>query len=135
MLISDPEAPIARMKPSWGVGSIVAILLSIAAALLGAVRAKGLLSLALLLVGAWTLLSAFVIVDREDRTFYAGWGIVLAGLAFSYVLPLRFALGLVLIALVVLILATVSFGRTPKMSAAAAPPPSAAGETPAATAI
>ncbi|MDG6964658.1 MAG: hypothetical protein JRN27_02280 [Nitrososphaerota archaeon] len=123
------------MKPSWGVGSIVAILLSIAAALLGAVRAKGLLSLALLLVGAWTLLSAFVIVDREDRTFYAGWGIVLAGLAFSYVLPLRFALGLVLIALVVLILATVSFGRTPKMSAAAAPPPSAAGETPAATAI
>lgn len=123
------------MKPSWGVGSIVAILLSIAAALLGAVRAKGLLSLALLLVGAWTLLSAFVIVDREDRTFYAGWGIVLAGLALSYVLPLRFALGLVLIALVVLILATVSFGRTPKMSAAAAPPPSAAGETPAATAI
>lgn len=114
---------------------MVAILLSIAAALLGAVGAKGLLSLALLLVGAWTLLSAFVIVDREDRTFYAGWGIVLAGLALSYVLPLRFALGLVLIALVVLILATVSFGRTPKMSAAAAPPPSAAGETPAATAI
>jgi hypothetical protein len=123
------------MKLSWGVGSLVAILLSIAAALLGAVGAKGLLSLALLLVGAWTLLSAFVIVDREDRTFYAGWGIVLAGLALSYVLPLRFALGLVLIALVVLILATVSFGRTPKMSAAAAPPPSAAGETPAATAI
>ena len=108
------------MKLSWGVGSIVAILLSIAAALLGVVGAKGSLSLALLLVGAWTLLSSFVIVDREDRPFYAGWGIVLAGLAFSYVLPLRFALGLILIALVVLILATMSFGRKPKTPAAAA---------------
>lgn len=114
---------------------MVAVLLSTAAGLLGVVGAKGALSLALLLVGAWTLLSAFVIVDREDRTFYTGWGIVLAGLSLSYVIPFRYALGLVLIAVVVLIVATVTFGRAPRMSAAAAPPPSTTGETPAATAI
>ena len=123
------------MKFSWGIGVVIAVLLSAAAALLGLVGLRGLVSLMLFLFGAWTFVSAFVVVDREDRTFFAGWGVVFAGLSLSYVLPLRYALALILIAVVVLIVVTVYFGRTPKMYTAATSPRSAAGETPAATAI
>jgi hypothetical protein len=123
------------MKPSWGIGVVVAILLSVALGLLGVVHLRGTVSLILLLTGAWTFLSAFVIVDKEDRTFYAGWGVVIAGLSLTYVISLADALALILIAIVLLIIVTVYFGKSPKDFTAATHPQPAAGETPAATAI
>ncbi len=89
----------------------MAVLLSAAAGLLGLVGVKGTFALVLLLVGLWTLVAAFTFAERGDRPFYAGWGVVLAGLSLTYLVPLRDALGLILVAVVVLILATAYFGR------------------------
>ncbi|MDE1853813.1 MAG: hypothetical protein KGI38_08725 [Thaumarchaeota archaeon] len=123
------------MKPSWGIGIVVAVLVSIAVGLLGLVSLSGFVSLVLVLIGLWTIVSAFAFVERKDRTFYAGWGIVITGLSLGYVIPLQYALALILLAVVVLILVTVFFGKAPKLYTAATSPPSPAGETPAASAI
>ncbi|MDG6920268.1 MAG: hypothetical protein JRN44_00725 [Nitrososphaerota archaeon] len=120
------------MKSTWGVGALVAALLAVAAGLLKLVALRGTVSLALLLIGLWTFVTAFAFVGREDRAFYAGWGVVIAGLSLTYLIPLTEALGLILIAVAILIVVTVYFGRAPKdLSAAASPPPSQGG-TPAA---
>jgi hypothetical protein len=123
------------MKPSWGIGIVVAVLLSVAVALLGLVNLQGTVSLILLLVGLWTILAAFFIEERKDRNFFVGWGIIITGLSLSYVLPLQYALALILIAIVGLILVTVYFGKAPRVYAAATTRPSPGGGTPAATAI
>jgi hypothetical protein len=109
------------LKSTWGIGALVAVLLSVAAGLLEVVDVKGTFALMLLLVGLWTLVAAFTFAGRDDRTFYAGWGVVLAGLSLPYLVPLRDALGLILVAIVILIIATVYFGRSRGKAQAQAP--------------
>ncbi len=120
------------MKPSWGVGTIVAILLSVAAFLLQLVDLRGMISLILLLCGLWTLVAAFTLVDRKDRSYYSGWGVVIAALSLFDVIPFDYTIALVLLAIVALIIINVYIGKTPKIFTAATSPPSPAGETPAA---
>jgi len=120
---------------SWGVGIIVAILISAAVYSFGLVSPDYAISLLLLLVGLWTVTCALVIVERNDRWYYCGWGVVLAFLSLFPFLPAGYTIGLVLIAIVALILLYVYVGGTSKMITAARSPPTPAGETPAATAI
>ena len=118
----------------WGVGIIVAILLSAAAFFFG-LHLKSTISLGLLLVGLWTIVCALVLVDQQDRWYYSGWGVVLAFLSLFAFLPARYTIGLVLIAIVALILLYVYLGGSSRMINAARAPPAPAGGTPAATAI
>ena len=118
----------------WGVGIIVAILLSAAAFSFG-LHINYTISLGLLLVGLWTIVCALLLVDRKDRWYYAGWGVVLAFLSLFAFLPAGYTVGLVLIAIVVLILLYVYVGQSEKMITAARAPPAPAGGTPAAIAI
>ncbi|MGP8126048.1 MAG: hypothetical protein ACLQEQ_09360 [Nitrososphaerales archaeon] len=120
---------------SWGVGIIVAILLSAAVYSFGLVGLDHAISLSLLLVGLWTIVCALFLVERKDRWYYSGWGVVLAFLSLFAFLPAGYTIGLVLIAIVALILLYVYVGGTSKMITATRAPPSPAGETPAATAI
>jgi nicotinamide riboside transporter PnuC len=122
------------MKPSWGVGVVVAILISIAVGLLGEEGIQWTLSVILLLVGVWTIVSAFAFVEAKDKNYYAGWGIIISGLSLTYIIPLQDAIALILLAMVVLILVTLYSGRRPKAIMAATNRPAPAGETPAATA-
>ncbi len=75
------------MKPSWGVGTTIAVLLSIVVYLVGIVDLRGMVSLALLLCGLWTLVAAFTIVEQKDRNYYSGWGIVIAALSLFEFIP------------------------------------------------
>lgn len=113
------------MKPGYGVGVVVAFLVSFAVFLFGVVDFRGLLSLLLLLTGLWTVVAAAALVPPSERVYYASWGVVLAILSATYVISLRYALGLVLIALVVLIVFSY-YGRKgpagPRQGAPAAPP-------------
>lgn len=120
------------MKPGWGVGVIVAVLLSAAFLLLGIVDLRGTVSLILLLSGLWTVVVAFTIVERKDRTYYSSWGVVIAALSLSYFIELRYAIAVILLAIVALIVINVYIGKTPKLYKAATNPTPAAGETPAA---
>jgi hypothetical protein len=123
------------MKPGWGVGIIVAILVSVAVYLFGIVNFSGMISMILLLCGLWTLLASFVIVEIKDRSYYMGWGVVIAALSLFDFIPFNYTIALVLMAVVVLILINVYLGRTPKMYNAATAPTPGGGGTPAATAI
>lgn len=122
------------MKVSWGVGEIVAILLSLIYYLFLLPEPKYALSLFLLLSGLWTLVAGLVLVEKKDRTYYSSWGVVVAVLStFAFLQP-NYALGLVLVAIVALILLTAFNYRSGKMyTAATQSSPSTAGETPAAS--
>ncbi len=120
------------MKISWGVGVIIAILLSLAALLFG-LSATLSISLFLLLSGLWTVVAGLSLVDRKDRTYYTAWGVVVAILSLFAYLPLQYTIGLVLVAIVALILVTAYAGRSGKIYAATSQsPPASTGETPAA---
>ena len=115
---------------------IVAVLLSAAAYLFGLVKSPSYtVSLALLLIGLWTIACALTIVERKDRNYYGGWGVVIAVLSLFAFLPLQYAIGLLLFALVALILLYAYTGRTDKIITAARTPPAPTGGTPAASAI
>ena len=119
----------------WGVGIIVAILLSAAAYSFGLLGFDHTISLGLLLVGLWTIVCALFLVERKDMWYYSGWGVVLAFLSLFAFLPAGYTIGLVLIAIVALILLYVYLGGSSRMVTAARAPPAPAGGTPAATAI
>ena len=114
---------------------MVAILLSVASYLFGLSFASTVgetVSLMLLLVGLWTIVAAFVIIDHRDRAYYGGWGVVLAVLSvFAYIQP-GYALGVLLIAIVLLILIMALAGRGGHVLTAATTAPTPAGDTPAA---
>jgi len=123
------------LKPGWGVGIIVAILVSAAVYLFGIINFAGMISMILLLCGLWTLIAAFAIVELKDRSYYMGWGVVIAALSLFDFIPFNYTIALVLMAIVVLILVNVYLGKTPKMYNAATTHTSPAGGTPAATAV
>ena len=101
-------------KPGWGVGTIVAILLSVSVYFIGFVSLQGMVSLILLLCGLWTVVVAFVVVERKDRSYYSGWGVVIAALSLSYFIQLQYALAVILLAIIALIIINIYIGKTPK---------------------
>ena len=108
------------MKPSYGLGILVVVLLTAAVYLIGAVDMQGAVSMGLLLAGLWTLVAAFMLVASGERGYYAGWGIILACLSLSYFVPIQDAVALILIAIVGLIVVSAYHTRAPK--AAPLPP-------------
>ena len=120
------------MKPSWGIGTAVAILVSVAVGLLGSLSLQGTISLLLLLAGLWTIAAAFLVVDKKDRSYYSAWGVVIAALSLAYLIPIQYELALILLAIVALIIINVYIGKTPKIYEAATNPAPPAGPTPAA---
>ena len=122
------------MRLGWGMGVVIAVLLSAAAYLFGLVDAIHTLSLVFLLVGLWTIGGALFVVERKDRNYYGGWGVVLSFLSLFAFLPIQYAVGLLLIAVVALILLYAYAGRTGKMITAATAPTAPPGGTPAASA-
>jgi len=121
------------MKPSWGIGMVVAILISIAVWLLNVVTFAGMVSLVLLLCGLWTIFAALLIVETRDRTFYSSWGVVVAALSLFYFIPPDYTIALILLAIVALIIINVYLGKTPRIYEASTNPTPAGGGTPAAS--
>jgi hypothetical protein len=103
------------MKPGYGLGVLVVVLLTAAVALLGLLGPQGAVSMGLLLAGLWTIAAAFFLVAAKERSYYAGWGIIITGLSFTYYIPVQDAVGLILIAIVALIVVTAYFARAPRV--------------------
>jgi hypothetical protein len=121
------------VKPGWGIGTIVAILVSVAVWLLNIVNFSGMISLILLLCGLWTVVAAFVLVETRDRTYYSAWGVVIAALSLFNFIPLNYTIALILLAIVALIIINVYVGKAPKIFEAATTPTPTGGGTPAAS--
>jgi hypothetical protein len=91
------------LKPSLGIGVLLATLVSIVVFLFGLVGYDWLVALLLLLNGLWILVYGFVEAGSEDRLYYAGTGAVIAGLAGFVPFPPAYALGIVLVLVIVII--------------------------------
>lgn len=111
---------------------VVAVLVSVAVGLLGSLSIQATISLLLLLAGLWTVVAAFLIVDRKDRNYFTAWGVVIAALSLAYIIPIQYELALILLAIVALIVIFVYIGKAPKLYEAATNPSPPAGTTPAA---
>lgn len=111
---------------------VVAVLLAVALGLIGSFPPQATISLLLLLVGLWTVVAAFAVVDRKDRSYYSGWGVVIALLSLSYFVQLQYQLAIILLAVIAIIVINVYIGKAPKIYEAATNPAPAGGPTPAA---
>ncbi|MDV3277995.1 MAG: hypothetical protein LYZ69_05950 [Nitrososphaerales archaeon] len=91
------------MKPSLGIGVILATLVSLVLFLFGFVDYAWLGACLLLLNGLWILVYGLVEAGSGDKLYYSGWGLVMAGLSTFVVLPLAYTVG----ATIVLIIAVI----------------------------
>lgn len=91
------------MKPSLGIGIILATLVSLVAFLFGFVNYSWLAALLLLLNGLWIVVYGVVEAERRDKLYYAGWGLIMVGLSTFVVLPLAYTFGVVIVLIIVVI--------------------------------
>ena len=92
-----------NLKPSFGIGIILATLVSLVVYLFGLVNYSWLAALLLLLNGLWILVYGAVEAERRDKLYYAGWGLIMAGLSTFVVLPLAYTFGVVLVLIIAVI--------------------------------
>jgi len=91
------------MKPSLGIGVILATLVSLAVFLFGFVSYAWLGALLLLLNGLWIVVYGTLEAERRDRLYYIGWGLIMAGLSTFVVLPLAYTAGVVIVLIIAVI--------------------------------
>ena len=91
------------MKPSLGIGIILATLVSFVVFLFGLVDYAWLGALLLLLNGLWIAVYGVVEAARRDKLYYAGWGLIMAGLATFVALPLAYTAGVVIVLIIAVI--------------------------------
>lgn len=91
------------MKPSLGIGIIFATLVSLVLFLFGLANYAWLGALLLLVNGIWIAVYGIAEAESGDRLYYAGWGLIMAGLSTFVVLPLTYTLGVTIMLIVVVI--------------------------------
>lgn len=93
-----------RRRIGLGVGLIATVLLPIAFLLLGLLNPGETLPAILLLSGLWAFVFGLLMENKQERLYYSGFGAVVALLSTYHFIHLRYTVGLVIVALVVLAL-------------------------------
>jgi len=109
------------MKVSFGLGTVITVLVPVALTLFGVLSVKGGISAFLLLFGAWGVIFGTTIGGRRSRLYYAGWGLVLMAFSSFIVLPATYVIGLVVVAVLIVVIAYM-FSMGNRSKAGAAPP-------------
>jgi hypothetical protein len=118
----------ATQRASWGIGVIVAVLISLALLLFNVVNLVGSIALMFLLGGVWIAVFGVAFADASQRMFLAGWGLVIALLSGFAILPWQYALGLEVVGILVLVLLSVFMkptSRIPRTTPPGSPSPTA----------
>lgn len=97
----------ARVGLGTGIG--LAVLIGLVAYLLG-FSFDNTIALILLLAGLWTLVFGLLLADKDSRLYFSGWGVVVAIISSFVVIPLNYALALILIAIIAMIVISVFYG-------------------------
>jgi uncharacterized membrane protein len=87
------------VRVGYGYGLIVAILLAIVLYLFGLINPEQTVSALLLFVGLWTMI--FGGTAKGEKTYYVGWGAVIAVLSTFIIIPLAYTIALVLIVVII----------------------------------
>lgn len=103
----------------WGIGVIVAVLISLALILFGVVSTINGIATMFLLNGLWFVVFGLSFTAERDRLYFIGWGLVVAVLSTFDFLPWQYALGLEVVVVLVVVLLYVFMRPAPR---APAPP-------------
>ncbi len=95
------------------------MLVPLALLLFGVIGVSQAAALVLLLAGLWTVIFGMAFASRRDRLYDVGFGIIVAVLSTSIFLPLQYSAGLVVLAIIAVVLASI-FSR-PKPGQKGAP--------------
>jgi hypothetical protein len=99
------------LKIGLGMGLIICVLLPVVLLLFGIIDDPQTASAILLLAGLWTVAYGILLGKAGDRLYNVGFGIVVALASTFIFLPLQYVLGLVLISVIVIVLASVATSR------------------------
>jgi hypothetical protein len=95
------------LRVQLGIGLIIAVLLPLVLLLFGILRPYETISAMLLLAGLWILVFSVTYGSSRDRTYNVGTGLIIALLSTFYFIPLRYTIGLVLIAVIGMVVISV----------------------------
>jgi hypothetical protein len=95
------------LKIGIGIGLLVCVLVPVALLLFGLVGVSQTAALVLLLAGLWTVVFGIALASRKDRLYDVGFGVVVAVLSTSILLPLQYTAGLVVLAIIAIVLASI----------------------------
>ena len=99
------------MKIGAGAGLIVCVLLPVVLLLFGVLDVSQTASGVVLLGGLWAVVYGIMFGGSTNRLYYVGSGIIIALISTFLYLPLEDVLGLVLLAVIVIVIASVLTGR------------------------
>lgn len=111
-----------------GIGLIIAVLVPIALFLFTVLNLSGMIAAILLLAGLWILVFGVTFGARVDRLYNVAMGLIIAILCTFDFIPARFALGLVVVAIIAMVVVSIFVRPKPArmgMVAQGAQPPSA----------
>lgn len=101
------------MRLAYGEGVIFSILVPFVLYLFGIGRITILETLfsVFALIGLWTIISAFLLMGQLDRIYYLSWGLVILSISSAFIVHLQYAIGLILIALIVSLLLNIAMRK------------------------
>jgi hypothetical protein len=96
-----------------GVGLIATVLLPLALLLFGLLKPRETIAAVFLLSGMWAFVFGLLMEKKTERLYYSGFGVVVALVSTLLFIELRYTVGLVLVAFVVLaLISALSRSRT-----------------------
>jgi hypothetical protein len=101
------------MRLAYGEGVIVAILAPFIVLLFGKITVLQTFFAVFLLVGLWTLVSAFLLMALKDRIYYITWGLILSSFSSTFIIHIQYAVALILIAIIAALLINVATRKNP----------------------
>ncbi|HYB04040.1 MAG TPA: hypothetical protein VED17_06240 [Nitrososphaerales archaeon] len=101
------------MRLAYGEGVIVAILAPFIVLLFGKITVLQTFFAVFLLLGLWTLVSAFLLMALKDRIYYITWGMILSCLSTAFIIHIQYAIALILIAIIAALLINVATRKNP----------------------
>jgi hypothetical protein len=111
------------LKIGLGIGLLVCVLVPIALLLFGVVGDPQAVALLLFLAGLWTAVFGVAFAGAKDRLYDAGFGVVVMLLSTFLFLPLQYTAGLVVLAIIAVIAASVVLKPKGTPTTAPAHPP------------
>ncbi len=104
------------MRFGYGYGLIVAVLLAVILYLFSLTNFEQTVAAMLLFVGVWTIIFGFTATGQ--KTYYVGWGAVIAVISTFIVIPLAYTVALVLIVVIVFTIFVAARPRGPTRTVA-----------------
>ncbi len=101
------------MRLAYGEGIIVAILAPLVVLLFGKITVLQTFFAVFLLVGLWTLVSAFLLMALRVRMYYVAWGLILSSVSSAFIIHIQYAIALILIAIIAALLINVVTRKNP----------------------